>query len=80
MQWDATKNGGFSNAAEIFRRPGSNYGTCNVKKQLSDSGSILNHYRKIIGARNQLQSLQSGDFKPLETNDDAKFFAFIILC
>jgi len=52
MQWDKTKNAGFS-AATPWTYVNSNYKTVNVEKSLKDKDSILNHYSKLLAVRNE---------------------------
>ncbi|MBZ4664007.1 MAG: malL5 [Caloramator sp.] len=61
MQWDDSKNAGFSDA-NPWIRVNSNYKDINVKAQIKDENSILNYYRRLIELRKNNLTLVYGDF------------------
>ncbi|GFR36315.1 glycoside hydrolase family 13 protein [Thermobrachium celere] len=61
MQWDDSKNAGFSEATPWIR-VNSNYKDINVKAQMQDENSILNYYRRLIELRKNNLTLVYGDF------------------
>ncbi|MCX7694477.1 MAG: alpha-glucosidase [Caloramator sp.] len=61
MQWDDSKNAGFSDATPWIR-VNSNYRDINVQSQLEDENSILNYYRRLIEIRKNNLTLVYGDF------------------
>jgi alpha-glucosidase len=69
MQWDATRNAGFSAAlpwlpvAEDFQQE-------NVVNLDADAGSILSLYKALIDARKKLPQLVSGDYVPVAAEGD----------
>jgi alpha-glucosidase len=51
MQWDATRNAGFSTASATWLPVGPDYKTRNVEAQSKDPKSILNYYKALIRLR-----------------------------
>lgn len=69
MQWDESKNAGFSEGTPwLMLNP--NYKTINVKSQVEDPNSILEHYKKMIEARQKSRALVKGDLTFLKTHKD----------
>lgn len=64
MQWDNSKNAGFS-SGEPWIKVNSNYKFINVFKQLNDNNSILNFYKQMIALRKTNEALVYGDFTEL---------------
>ncbi len=63
MQWDSTKNAGFSNG-KPWTYVNSNYKKINVAKAVKDKDSIFNNYAKLLTVRKQLgQDLISAKYK-----------------
>jgi len=65
MQWDGTKNAGFSNG-KPHQKPVGNYPQINVAVQTDDPSSILNAYKHLIRLRKHghlHQVLVYGDFR-----------------
>jgi alpha-glucosidase len=60
MQWDDSKNSGFTEGTP-WLPVDENYTGVNVKRQTSDSDSLLNFYRKLIWLRKRHKALQDGD-------------------
>lgn len=77
MQWDESKNGGFSSAETTWLPVNPNYQTLNAKAQEKE-GSVLDFYRKLIAYRNGSKTLQEGSFKPLKFKGN--LFGFIREC
>jgi alpha-glucosidase len=67
MQWDNSKNAGFSKGVPWLPL-GKNYSYCNVHKGLVDKNSLLNFYLKLIDLRKKFPALHSGSFKPVSFN------------
>ncbi len=65
MQWDASENGGFSEA-EPWISMNPNHKTINAASQVDDPDSIFAHYRKLIALRKQYDVIANGDFAPLD--------------
>jgi glycosidase len=60
MQWDGTKNAGFSSAEKAWLPMHGNYQKINVEKANQDKASLLNTIRGLMRIRNQETSLQEG--------------------
>lgn len=74
MQWDDSLNAGFSKSNPwICVNP--NYKFINVKKQLEDSDSILNFYKKMIQLKKSSECLIYGKYN-LILEDDPNIFAY----
>jgi trehalose synthase len=76
MQWDATKNGGFSTAQPsrlVSRPPGDGYAPehVNVVAQRDDEGSLLQHLRRLIARYRASPEIGWGEFEVLEQDQDA---------
>ena len=48
MQWDDSVNAGFNLGTKPWIKVNPNYKEINVKKQLGDSDSLLNFYKKLL--------------------------------
>ncbi|MBC2602944.1 alpha-glucosidase [Puniceicoccus vermicola] len=66
MQWDSVPGGGFATGVPWLKL-NPNHTTINVKEALSDPGSVLNWYRKLLALRRQIPALRRGHFRLLET-------------
>ncbi len=62
MQWNDTKNAGFSNGIPWITTD-EDYKNWNVEKQCEDEKSILNFYKELIRIRKSHEVLIYGDFK-----------------
>lgn len=51
VQWDSSKNAGFSDANETWIKVHPNYKEINVENELKNSNSILNYYKKLLCLR-----------------------------
>ena len=74
MQWDDTKNAGFSDGKPWIRL-NPNYETINVAKQINDKNSILNYYRELIRLRKEKDVIVYGSYD-LILEKDEEIFAF----
>lgn len=72
MQWDDTKNAGFS-SAKPWIKVNPNYKEINVKKALDDKNSILYYYKQLINLRKEYLSIVYGDIIMLCENDENIF-------
>jgi glycosidase len=77
MQWDAGANAGFS-APNVrpWQAVNPDWPRVNVAAQQRDSGSLLNHYRRLIALRLTTPALTLGDYVPVSTGDD-RVLAFL---
>ncbi len=67
MQWDGTRNAGFSSAAKTWLPVHENFPSINVEKESAVAGSLLNTVRALLKIRNQEKSLQEGSLELLES-------------
>jgi oligo-1,6-glucosidase len=65
MQWDTTKNAGFTSGIP-WKRVNDNYTEINVAAQDKDPNSILNHFRKMTRVRKGNPVLVYGQYEILE--------------
>ena len=65
MQWDATKNAGFSNETP-WLPVHENHTTVNVANQQNDLNSVLNHFRKMVALRKDNLLLVYGKYEILK--------------
>ncbi len=75
MQWDGTVHAGFTTGTP-WRGVPQNYLQYNVEKELGETASLLNWYKKVIHLRNQEKVLQLGTYKAVPT-DNNKIFAYL---
>jgi alpha-glucosidase len=68
MQWNSTKNAGFSTAKPWLPVPPS-YATHNVAVELKNPTSILQTYRHLLALRHENRALLDGEYIPLNEND-----------
>src|SRR5690606_30440861 len=69
MQWDNSKNAGFTTGSPWLPLM-KNYKEVNVDKKWDDPKSILSLYRKLIALRNREPALKVGDYTPVYTEGD----------
>ncbi len=60
MQWDDSKNAGFSDASTTWLPVPSNYSTINVKAEETEPDSLLNWYKQLIAMRRDDPTLRDG--------------------
>ena len=65
LQWDNSKNAGFS-TAEPWKRVNPNYTEINVKQQLEDPNSVLNHFKKMTQIRKENKVLTYGTYTVID--------------
>jgi oligo-1,6-glucosidase len=65
MQWDATKNAGFSNETP-WLPVHENHSTVNVLHQENDQNSVLNHFRKMVALRKDNLLLVYGNYEIIQ--------------
>ena len=66
MQWDTTRNAGFSSAQRTWLPVHSNYVNINVEKQEADSRSLLNVVRGLLNFRKESAPIREGSLEILE--------------
>lgn len=75
MQWNSTKNAGFTQADTPWFEINPNYTQINVEQAENDPNSILHFYRKILSFRKENDIVKYGDFQLLKT--PRNIFAYI---
>ena len=63
MQWDATKNGGFSSADKTWLPVHENYEKINVKLEDKEAASLLNTIRALLEIRKKEPAFQEGSLE-----------------
>ena len=76
MQWDTSKNAGFSTASATWLPVAPNYTSRNVGGEGKDSTSLLNYYKALIRLRKSNAAIGDGDFA-LVNEDDQNVLAFV---
>jgi len=74
MQWDATKNAGFSNETP-WLPVHENHSTVNVLHQENDQNSVLNHFRKMVALRKDNLLLVYGNYEIIQ-DDHPTIYAY----
>ena len=69
MQWDGSRNSGFSDAERLWLPLDAGFRTHNVAAMQADSRSLLNLYRALIVLRRQHRALSIGSFHLLVSSE-----------
>ena len=75
MQWDESKNAGFSNAEPWIRVCG-NYKEINAEKCLADKDSVFYYYQKLISLRHELLVITDGVYELLDAENE-KVYSYL---
>nr|WP_207956767.1 DUF3459 domain-containing protein [Rubrobacter tropicus] len=71
MQWNATRNAGFSpEGTEPWLPVAGDHETVNVKAQQADPRSMLALFRRLASLRRTCPALSNGSYRPMYTGDD----------
>jgi alpha-glucosidase len=70
MQWNASRNAGFSDAAKTWLPVAPNYKTVNAEAEQKDPASLWNWYRSLIALRSQDAALRDGNTTVLQKDGD----------
>jgi glycosidase len=70
MQWDGTKNAGFSSAEKTWLPVHKNYREINVEKECKKEDSLLNVIRDLLKLRKHEKALQEGSLELIENLPD----------
>ncbi|MCH5153362.1 MAG: alpha-glucosidase [Clostridiales bacterium] len=62
MQWDSSKNAGFTSAEEPWLKVNPNYVDINAKAAEQDENSVLHYYKKLIALRKQDKAFVYGTY------------------
>ena len=76
MQWDASKNAGFSAAAKTWLPVPPSAAQYNVAAEQKDPHSILNFYKLLLALRRSNAALRDGGYAALN-RDDASVLSFL---
>jgi alpha-glucosidase len=69
MQWDATRNAGFSQG-QPWLPLAEDFIDENVRNLAAEAGSILNLYKALIRLRRDFPELTGGTYEPISAEDD----------
>jgi alpha-glucosidase len=69
MQWDASKNAGFSTAERPWLPVAASSAEYNVKAESQDPGSILSFYKRLLALRQSEPALRDGRYLPVNRDD-----------
>ena len=76
MQWNSSKNAGFTTANKAWLPVHSDFKRCNVEIQEKNPDSVLNFYRKLSKFRNSSEILLRGEYVELyPENEDIYVFS-----
>jgi oligo-1,6-glucosidase len=75
MQWNDTKNGGFTEGGKTWLKMNSNFNKINVQAGSENPDSILNYYKKLIRFRKENLVLVYGVFEDI-LPDHEKIYAY----
>lgn len=77
MQWNNTKNGGFSEGNDLYQdalhEGDYSYQKINVEQQLAEPASLLNWMKRLITVRRQCPEVGRGKWRVVMTSDDRVF-------
>jgi alpha-glucosidase len=76
MQWDKSRNAGFSNAAKTWLPIPSSAAQYNVAAEQYDPNSIFNFYKHLIALRRELSVLRDGSYVAVN-RDDPNVLAYV---
>jgi oligo-1,6-glucosidase len=69
MQWDSTKNAGFTSGTTPWLKVNPNYSSINAVSELSEPGSVLRYYQKLLSFRKRHPTLIYGSFEDISPGD-----------
>jgi len=75
MQWDSSKNAGFSTSDTTWIKMNPNHNSIHVEEQEEKQDSILNYYREMIRFRKEHLTMVYGDYQSID-NDNEYIFAY----
>ncbi|WP_323989804.1 alpha-glucosidase [Nguyenibacter sp. L1] len=74
MQWDMTRNAGFTTANKPWYRVNPNYIEINAQACLQNSKSVYHYFRDLIALRRKYPVLIYGSYQDLDPDHSAVFF------
>ena len=63
-------------SGQAWQSPNNNFASYNVANQQEEENSLLNHYKKLIGLRNSISQLRTGDIS-MASNSASSIFSYI---
>lgn len=75
MQWNGSRNGGFTTAESPWIAVNPNYGTINAEQQLKDPHSVYEYFRRLIALRASTPALIYGDYQDFDP-ENPKIFSY----
>lgn len=77
MQWDASANGGFTDAAQSWMRVNTSTAEINVEQQRASKDSVLSFWKQMLATRKaSSETLIHGDFELVDEGNE-KVFSFL---
>jgi oligo-1,6-glucosidase len=73
MQWDDSKNAGFTSAQRAWLAVNPNYREINARRAQADPESVYNYFRRMIELRRKSPALVYGDYHDLDPINPAIF-------
>lgn len=73
MQWDTSKNAGFTTADKAWLPVHDDFKACNVEIEEKNADSVLNFYRKLSKLRNSSEILLDGEYEELYPENEEIF-------
>ena len=73
MQWDATKNAGFSTGGHTWEPVNPNYTSINAADQVQDAASVYHYNQKAIALRHSDPAFVYGDYQDLDPRHEQVF-------
>ncbi|HEY2884301.1 MAG TPA: alpha-amylase family glycosyl hydrolase [Rhizomicrobium sp.] len=74
MQWDGSRNSGFSDAERLWLPLDAGFRTHNVAALQADSQSLLNLYRALIALRHRHSALSVGSFRLVASSEQTLIY------
>ena len=70
MQWDDSRNAGFTTASEAWLPVSPHYADQNIAAEREDAHSMLTLHRRLLQLRRSEEALMAGDYAPIPEYDD----------
>ncbi len=79
MQWNNTKNAGFSTADKTWIKVNPNYKEINVAAEEKDPNSILSYYKKMVKLKKEIPTFSYGTYEQVDP-ENKDVYAYIREC
>lgn len=73
MQWDESKNAGFSKADKTWLKVNSNFRSINVARAKDNPDSVFYYYQKLIQIRHDYPIITTGQYRLIDANNPNVF-------